>query len=142
VFGEYYISAFDVNGIRVANGSDPASRGENIHDIRDADGKQHVHAIIEKAKARGKGWEDYKWTNPVSKRIEPKSVYFELVDDVIVTCGIYRADGGSMQPAAPAAMLAGLLLPSRRRQRATPHGTGHTAQGKMANPRTDQPSGA
>ena len=92
VFGEYYISAFDTNGIRVANGSDPASRGENIRDIRDADGKQHVHAIIEKAKARGKGWEDYKWTNPLTKRIEPKSVYFELIDDVIITCGIYRAD--------------------------------------------------
>ena len=127
VFGEYYISAFDVNGIRVANGSDPASRGENIHDIRDADGKQHVHAIIGKAKARGKGWEDYKWTNPVTKRIEPKSVYFELVDDVIITCGIYRADTGSLQPAAPATMVAGLLLPSRRRRRTTPQGTGHAA---------------
>jgi len=92
IFGEYYISAFDTHGIRVANGSDPASRGENIHDIRDADGKQHVHAIIEKAKARGKGWEDYKWTNPLTKRIEPKSVYFELIDDVIITCGIYRAE--------------------------------------------------
>ena len=127
VFGEYYISAFDVNGIRVANGSDPASRGENIHDIRDADGRQHVHAIIDKAKARGKGWEDYKWTNPVTKRIEPKSVYFELVDDVIITCGIYRADAGSVQPGAPATMVAGRLLPSRRRRHTTPQGTGHAA---------------
>jgi len=138
VFGEYYISAFDVNGVRVANGSDPASRGENIRDIRDADGKQHVLAIIEKAKARGKGWEDYKWTNPVSKRIEPKSVYFELVDDVIVTCGIYRADGGSAQSLTPATMLAGLLMPSRRHQRATPHAAGRAAQGDRADPQTDR----
>ena len=98
IFGEYYISAFDIHGVRVANGSDPASRGENIRDIRDADGKQHVHAIIEKARARGKGWEDYKWTNPLTKQIEPKSVYFELIDDVIITCGIYRAE--SMKAAA------------------------------------------
>jgi methyl-accepting chemotaxis protein len=122
VFGEYYISAFDVNGVRVANGSDPASRGENIRDIRDADGKQHVHAIIEKAKARGKGWEDYKWTNPVTKRIEPKSVYFELVDDVIITCGIYRADAAASRLSAPASMLAGLLLPTRRRRYTAPPG--------------------
>jgi methyl-accepting chemotaxis protein len=90
IFGEFYISAFDVRGVRMANGLDPASRGEHIYEIRDADGRQHVRAIIEKAKSRGKGWEDYKWTNPVTRRIEPKSVYFELVDDVVVTCGIYR----------------------------------------------------
>ena len=112
VFGEYYISAFDINGIRVANGSDPASRGENIYDIRDADGKQHVHAIIEKAKARGKGWEDYKWTNPVTKRVEPKSVYFELIDEIIVTCGIYKGDGSLSQLTSP--MLKGVVLPSNR----------------------------
>jgi signal transduction histidine kinase len=76
----------------MANGLDPASRGEHIYEIRDADGRQHVRAIIEKAKSRGKGWEDYKWTNPVTRRIEPKSVYFELFDDIVVTCGIYRTE--------------------------------------------------
>jgi methyl-accepting chemotaxis protein len=139
VFGEYYISAFDVNGIRVANGSDPASRGENIYDIRDADGKQHVHAIIEKAKARGKGWEDYKWTNPVTKRIEPKSVYFELVDDVIITCGIYRAAAAAAQPVAPMTMLAGLLLPTKRRRYTTPRHAGHEVQRETADPSSAQP---
>ena len=92
IFGEYYISAFDIHGVRMANGLDPASRGENILELRDADSKQHVRAIIEKAKARGKGWEDYKWTNPVTRRIEPKSVYFELVDNVVVSCGIYKTN--------------------------------------------------
>jgi hypothetical protein len=92
MFGEFYISAFDVHGVRMANGLDPKSRGEHIYDIQDADGKYHVRAIIEKAKARGKGWEDYKWINPVTRREEPKSVYFELVDDIVVTCGIYRSE--------------------------------------------------
>ncbi|HTS54551.1 MAG TPA: methyl-accepting chemotaxis protein, partial [Burkholderiales bacterium] len=138
VFGEYYISAFDINGIRVANGSDPASRGENIHDIRDADGKQHVRAIIEKAKARGKGWEDYKWTNPVTKRIEPKSVYFELIDDVIVTCGIYRADAAA-RPTAPTQTPA-LALPSAKpRRHTTSPATAHEAQGATEKPHRDRP---
>ncbi len=101
IFGEFYISAFDVRGVRMANGLDPASRGEHIYEIQDADGKQHVRAIIEKAKARGKGWEDYKWMNPVTRRVEPKSVYFELIDDVVVTCGIYRAEPSADQQAAP-----------------------------------------
>jgi methyl-accepting chemotaxis protein len=98
IFGEYYISAFDVHGVRMANGLDPASRGEQIYEIRDADGKEHVRAIIEKARARGKGWEDYKWTNPVTRRVEPKSVYFELIDDVVVTCGIYRSEAATAAP--------------------------------------------
>jgi methyl-accepting chemotaxis protein len=138
VFGEYYISAFDVNGIRVANGSDPASRGENIHDIRDADGKQHVRAIIDKAKTRGKGWEDYKWTNPVSRRVEPKSVYFEMVDDVIITCGIYREDAPATRPTAPMTMLAGLLLPTQRRRHPRAPGEAEQAKGAVGNPQPDQ----
>jgi methyl-accepting chemotaxis protein len=120
IFGEYYISAFDIHGIRLANGMDPASRGENIFDIRDADGKQHVRAIIEKARSRGKGWEDYKWTNPVTKRIEPKSVYFELVDDVIVSCGIYKTDEAVRAEQAPLHAQVGSLLPARPRRRVTP----------------------
>jgi methyl-accepting chemotaxis protein len=95
IFGEFYLSLFDVHGVRLANGLDPASRGEHIYDIQDADGKYHVRAIIEKAKARGKGWEDYKWTNPVTRRVEPKSVYFELIDDAVVTCGVYRTEASA-----------------------------------------------
>ena len=90
VFGEYYIWAMDLNGIRVANGSDPASRGQNIAELRDIDGKPHVRNILDKAKRKGKGWEDYMWPNPVTQRVEQKSVYFELCDGIIVACGVYR----------------------------------------------------
>jgi methyl-accepting chemotaxis protein len=112
LFGEFYISAFDVNGIRLANGLDPASRGEQIYESRDADGKQHVRAIIEKARTRGKGWEDYKWINPVTRRIEPKSVYFELIDNIVVTCGIYRSAAASSAMEAPRTLSAAMTRPS------------------------------
>ena len=42
------------------------------------------------AKTKGKGWQDYKFTNPVSKKIEQKSAYIEKVDDLIVGCGVYK----------------------------------------------------
>ena len=75
---------------------------------------EYAYAIIAKAKARGKGWEDYKWTNPLTKRIEPKSVYFELVEGVVVTCGIYRTSEAlhAEQPAPGAAQM-GSLLPAK-----------------------------
>jgi methyl-accepting chemotaxis protein len=105
VFGEYYVYAIDLNGIRVANGSDPASRGENIYDVRDEDGKACVRNIIDKATRKGKGWEDYKWLNPVSRRVEQKSLYFELVDGIVVCCGVYRKERSDEQTSAADAAL-------------------------------------
>ena len=94
--------AMDLNGIRLANGSDPASRGQDISNLRDIDGRPHVRSIIDKARAKGKGWQDYKWLNPVTKRVEMKSAYFELVGDIILACGIYKNDnaGDASQRAA------------------------------------------
>jgi len=88
----------------MANGSDPASRGQDISNLRDIDGRPHVRNIIEKARAKGKGWQDYKWLNPVTKRVEMKSAYFELAGDIILACGIYKNDsaGGALQRATPA----------------------------------------
>jgi len=104
IFGEYYLWAMDLNGIRMANGSDPASRGQDISNLRDIDGRPHVRNIIEKARAKGKGWQDYKWLNPVTKRVEMKSAYFELAGDIILACGIYKNDsaGGALQRATAA----------------------------------------
>ncbi len=45
---------------------------------------------MELAKKRGKGWQDYKFVNPVTKKIEPKSMYFEKYDDVVINCGVYK----------------------------------------------------
>jgi cytochrome c len=41
-------------------------------------------------KKNGKGWQDYKFVNPVTKQIEPKAMYFEQYEDVVVNCGIYK----------------------------------------------------
>ena len=42
------------------------------------------------AKTKGSGWQDYKFVNPETKQIEPKSMYIEKYDNVIVACGIYK----------------------------------------------------
>jgi cytochrome c len=36
------------------------------------------------------GWQDYKFTNPVSKKLENKRAYIEKIDNYIVGCGIYK----------------------------------------------------
>ena len=33
---------------------------------------------------------DYKWTNPTSKKVEQKSIFFEKVGDLVIACGYYK----------------------------------------------------
>lgn len=94
IFDQFYLSVFDFNGVRQANGMEPWKRGEEIMDTRDTDGKPYVHYIVERAKAKGFGWVQYKWKNPTSQKVELKLVYFEVAQDSVVSCGIYLGDRG------------------------------------------------
>jgi len=43
------------------------------------------------AKTKGEGWVDYKWANPVSKAVEPKSSFVKKANDaMLVGCGFYK----------------------------------------------------
>jgi hypothetical protein len=57
---------------------------------KDADGKEFVKERIELAKTRGKGWQNYKFSNPLTKKNEEKTAYIEKADDVIVGSGVYK----------------------------------------------------
>lgn len=88
---DLYVTINDLNGKNLAHGVNPKMQGKDLIDLKDADGKYFVRERIELAKTKGKGWQDYKFVNPVSKQIEPKSMYFEKYEDLIINCGIYKA---------------------------------------------------
>ncbi|HXJ34353.1 MAG TPA: methyl-accepting chemotaxis protein [Candidatus Eisenbacteria bacterium] len=103
--GNAYIWAADFNGVILANGTAPDARGQNNFHLKAADGRLFIQEIVETAKTRGKGWCDYPWKNPATKRTEQKSTYFEAVDGAFIACGIYRGkrqDRGR-RPEAPRA---------------------------------------
>lgn len=104
--GEYYVFAIDMQGVRLAFSPDPRSVGTNVMDQTDAEGfplGRHINAM---ARNPGFGWIDYKYLNPKTGRIQPKSVYIERVGDVILGCGIYLgADGPQAAGPVPAARL-------------------------------------
>lgn len=87
--GELYIVVLDMNGVLLADGNKPRLVGKPLIDLKDVNGKQFVREEIELAKSKGKGWVDFTWLNPVSKAMEPRSTYFERVDDLIVLSGVY-----------------------------------------------------
>lgn len=87
---DLYIYASDMSGKILCHGTNPALIGKDFFNLKDADGKYFIQEIIAQAKTKGSGWMDYKWTHPISKKIENKSAYFQKVDDVIIICGVYK----------------------------------------------------
>jgi signal transduction histidine kinase len=90
VSGDLYVFVYDLTGKCVAHGGNPKMVGKDLLDMKDADGKAFVQERISIAKSKGKGWQNYKWTNPKSKKIEEKTAYIEKVDDIIIGCGAYK----------------------------------------------------
>ena len=87
---DLYVTVYDLNGKCLAHGANPKMVGKDLIDLKDPDGKPFVKERVETSKTKDKFWLDYKFTNPVSKKIEPKSMYSEKVGDIIVNCGIYK----------------------------------------------------
>ncbi len=89
VKGDLYIYVLDLKGKMLAH---PNSKlvGEDFMVRKDADGKLFAAEMVKVAKEKGSGWVDYKWDNPQTKAVEPKTVYFEKVDDLIIASGAYK----------------------------------------------------
>jgi cytochrome c len=87
---DLYIFVVDFNGITLAHGGNAKLVGKDMLGLKDADGKFFIKSFIELAKAKGNGWVDYKWVNPMTKKIEDKSTYIQKVEDYFLGCGIYK----------------------------------------------------
>ena len=87
---DLYPVVYDMNGKCVAHGQNEKQVGKDLIDLADADGKEFVKERVEFARSKGKFWHDYKFTDPVSKKVLPKSAYCEKAGDVIVCAGVYK----------------------------------------------------
>jgi len=87
---DLYVFVYDMNGKCVAHGQNPKMIGKELIDMKDADGKAFVKERVEIAKTKGSGWQDYKFTDPLTKQIEHKRAYVERHGDFIFGSGIYK----------------------------------------------------
>ncbi len=90
---DLYVVVYDMKGKVLAHGANAKMIGKDVIDLRDVDGKLFVKERVEMmSKApNAKGWQEYKFMNPVSRQIEPKSMYLQRFEDVMVGCGIYKS---------------------------------------------------
>ena len=87
---DLYLVVYGLDGTVRAHGANEKMVGKNLIDLKDVDGKAFVKERVELAQAKGTFWQDYKFTNPVTKKIEPKSMYCEKLDDAVVCGGVYK----------------------------------------------------
>jgi len=87
---DLYLVVYGLDGMVFAHGANEKMIGKNLIGLRDIDGKEFVKERVEMAKTKATFWQDYKFTNPVDKKIEPKSMYCEKLDDTVVCGGIYK----------------------------------------------------
>jgi signal transduction histidine kinase len=86
---DLYVVVYDINAKCLAHGANAKMIGRDLIDNKDVDGKEFMKERVELMKKQQSGWQDYKFRNPVSNEIEPKSMYLERFEDLIVGCGVY-----------------------------------------------------
>ncbi len=87
---DLYLVVYGLDGVVQAHGANEKMVGRNVIDLKDLDGKPFVQERVDLAKSKGSFWQDYKFTNPVTKAVEPKQSYCEKLNETVVCGGVYR----------------------------------------------------
>lgn len=88
---DLYVVVYDLQGKVVAHGANDKMVGKDLIDLKDPDGKAFVKERVDLAKSKGKFWQDYKFTDPLTKAVLPKQMYCEALGDVLVCGGVYKS---------------------------------------------------
>ena len=83
---DLYVTVLDSNGVAVAQGNNPGLVGKSVIDLRDVDGESFARGMIA---VKDASWVNFKWQNPVTKAVEPKTSYEVRVGEYVVGVGAY-----------------------------------------------------
>lgn len=89
--GDLYVTVIDRQGVVRANMNQKLI-GVNMWDAKDPDGVPFTQNIFKALETSETAWVNYKFTNPTSKKIEPKRAWVRKVGEYVVLCGAYVKD--------------------------------------------------
>ncbi len=88
---DLYLVVYGMDGKCLAHGANEKQIGRDLIELKDIDGKAFIKERVELGKTQPKGfWQDYKFTNPTTKKIEPKQMYCERLAETLVCGGVYK----------------------------------------------------
>ena len=88
---DLYVMVYDGKAVTLAHGANDKLVGKDMSAVKDANGNPVVLGLINVA-AKGGGWFDYDWPDPITKKIAAKSTYAikPPSGDGFIGVGIYR----------------------------------------------------
>jgi len=88
---DLYVMVYDAKAIALAHGGNEKLVGKDMSAVKDANGVPIVTGLIGLA-AKGGGWLDYDWPDPLTKKLMAKSTYARKQPngEGFVGVGIYR----------------------------------------------------
>ena len=86
---DLYVVVYGMDGKVLAHGANAKLVGKDMMEATDVDGKYYVKERMELAAKKADFWQDYKFVNPVTKKIEPKQMFCHPLPDSAVCAGIY-----------------------------------------------------
>jgi signal transduction histidine kinase len=87
---DLYVVVYGLDGKVLAHGGNEKLVGKDLIDATDVDGKAFVKERVELAAKQADFWQDYKFVNPTTKKIEPKQMYCQRVGQTAVCGGVYK----------------------------------------------------
>jgi cytochrome c len=87
---DLYLVVYGLDGVVHAHGANDRMIGKNLIALKDIDGKEFVRERTELGKAKATFWQDYKFTDPLSKKVLPKTAYCERLAETVVCGGVYK----------------------------------------------------
>ena len=82
------VQGFD--GTTLAHATNPKLIGKNMMEAQDVDGKYFAKEMATRGQQEASFWYDFKFVNPVTKKIQVKDMYCEAVPPTTVCAGVYR----------------------------------------------------
>lgn len=88
---DLYVVVYGLDGKVLAHGANAKLVGKDLIDAQDVDGKYFVKERAELARKQPSFWQDYKFVDPMTKKIEPKEMYCERLEETAVCAGVYKS---------------------------------------------------
>ena len=90
VAGELYVVVETFDAKVLVQSANNKMVGKDLIDAQDVDGKFFSQDIGEMARKQASFWYDFKFVNPATKKIQPKDIYCERLNETAVCVGVYR----------------------------------------------------
>ena len=86
---DLYITVLSLDGKVLAHGQRADFVGQNLIDAKDPDGKLFIKERSDLALKHVSFWQQYKFSNPTTQKVEAKDMYCERLGETNVCGGVY-----------------------------------------------------